>query len=198
MEEKGGGSHIWEDYFFPEVVHPESGEPLPEGQEGVLVITTLTKEAMPLIRYWTGDICSIYYDMDSRRSHVKMSPILGRADGMLIIRGVNLFPTQVEAVIQEVEHLQPYYQLIVSRNGALDELEVRVEVAEAFLRSVGFQEITEDHILENERIIQLQEKLRRKLKDNTGLSMKVTLKGAHSIPRSEGGKLQRVIDLRTG
>lgn len=198
VEEKGGGSHIWEDHFFPEVVDPETGEPLPEGEEGVLVITTLTKEAMPLIRYWTGDICSIYYDSDAQRSHIKMSPIKGRADGMLIVRGVNLFHTQVEAVIREVEHLEPYYQLIVSRNGTLDEVEVRVEVAGEFLRSVGFQEITEDHILENERIIQLQEQLRRKLKDNIGLNMKVTLKSAHSIPRSEGGKLQRVVDLRTG
>lgn len=197
LEEKGAGSHIWEDHFFPEVVDPDTGDPLPEGKEGVLVLTTLTKEAMPLLRYWTGDICSVYYDRDARRSHIKMSSIRGRADDMLIIRGVNLFHTQVEAVIHEVEYLEPYYQLIISRDGTMDEVEVRVEVNESFLRQVGYQEINDERILENEKLIQLQEKLRRKIKDNIGLTMKITLKAPHTIPRSEGGKLKRIVDLRS-
>ena len=196
VEEKGAGSHIWEDHFFPEVVDPESGDPLPEGKDGVLVFTTLTKEAMPLLRYWTGDICSIRYDGDSRRTHIKMSPIRGRSDDMLIIRGVNLFPTQIEAVLQQVPHLEPYYQLVVSRDNILDEVEVRVEVAEAFLRELGFRELGEERILHNEQLTRLQEQLRHKIKDNIGLSMQVTLKAPHTIPRSEGGKLKRVLDLR--
>lgn len=196
LEERGAGSHVWEDHFFPEVVDPATGEPLPEGKEGVLVFTTLTKEAMPLIRYWTNDICSLYYDRDSKRSHIKMSPIRGRADDMLIIRGVNLFHTQVEAVIHEVPHLEPYYQLIVSREGTMDEVEVKVEVDEDFLREVGYQDILDDRLLDNERLVQLQEQLRRKLKENIGLSFNVSLKAPHSIPRSEGGKLKRIVDLR--
>jgi len=196
VEERGAGSHIWEDHFFPEVVDPDSGEPLPEGRDGVLVFTTLTKEAMPLLRYWTGDICSIYYDSGARRTHIKMSPIRGRSDDMLIVRGVNLFHTQVEAVIQQVPHLEPYYQLIVSRERTLDAVEVRVEVAEEFLREVGYQEITDTHVLENERLLRLQEQLRRRLKENTGLGMEVVLKAPHTIPRSEGGKLKRIVDLR--
>ncbi|MCB0587645.1 MAG: AMP-binding protein, partial [Phaeodactylibacter sp.] len=93
-EERGTGSYIWEDHFFPEVVDKDTGEPLPEGAYGVLVFTTLTKEAMPLVRYWTNDITNIYYEHSQKRTHIKMGPIRGRSDDMLIIRGVNLFPTQ--------------------------------------------------------------------------------------------------------
>jgi len=95
FEEKGSGSYVWEDHFFPEVVDKETGQPLPNGEEGVLVFTTLTKEAFPLLRYWTNDICSLHYDSNAKRTHIKMSSIKGRSDDMLIIRGVNLFQLSV-------------------------------------------------------------------------------------------------------
>ena len=105
VDERGTGSHIWEDHFYPEIVDPETGDPLPLGSEGVLVFTTLTKEAFPLIRYWTNDICSLHYDPHAKRTHIKMSPIKGRADDMLIIRGVNVYPTQIESVLSTFEGL---------------------------------------------------------------------------------------------
>ena len=99
VDEKGTGSYIWEDHFYPEIVDRDTKEPLPYGEEGVLVFTTLTKEAMPFCRYWTNDICTLHYDPNGKRSHVKMGDIKGRADDMLIIRGVNLFHTQVESCL---------------------------------------------------------------------------------------------------
>ena len=120
----------------------------------------------------------------------------GEPDDMLIIRGVNLFPTQVETVIDQVANLQPYYQLVVSREQTLDEVEVRVEVAEEFMRAIGYREISEQQILENDRFIALQEQLKFMIKDHIGLNMRVSLKAPHTIPRSEGGKLKRVLDLR--
>lgn len=184
VEERGAGSHVWEDHFFPEIVDPDTGEVLPEGKDGVLVFTTLTKEALPVIRYWTNDICSLHYDPDSRRTHVKMSAIKGRADDMLIIRGVNLFHTQVEALIQDIPQLAPYYQLVVSRTGTMDELAVLVE--------------TDDHYAtptQSEKD-NLGGFLRKKIKDNIGVSAKVVVVDNGKIPRSEGGKLKRIVDKR--
>ena len=179
-EEKGTGSYIWEDHFFPEVVDRDTGELLPYGQEGVLVFTTITKEAFPLLRYWTNDICSIYYDQNAKRTHIKMSAIKGRADDMLIIRGVNLFYTQVEEVINEFEFLVPNYQLIVSREGTMDEVKVRVEVKKGV-----------DHLNED-----FKNQLFYKVKNTIGLSIKIKLEAPGSIPRSEGGKLNRIVDQR--
>jgi len=179
-EEKGTGSYIWEDHFFPEVVDKETGKTLPYGEEGVLVFTTLTKEAFPILRYWTNDICSIYYDSNAKRTHIKMSPIKGRADDMLIIRGVNLFHTQVEEVIHELDFLSPNYRLIVSKKGAMDT--VRVEV-----------ETKNNADLANEV---LSNQLAMKIKDSIGLSMSVALKASNTIPRSQGGKLSRILDER--
>ncbi|MEM9987034.1 MAG: AMP-binding protein, partial [Bacteroidota bacterium] len=127
FEEQGTGSYIWEDHFFPEVVDRDTGQPLPHGEEGVLVFTTLTKEAFPLLRYWTNDICSIAYDPNGKRSHIKMSTIKGRADDMLIIRGVNLFHTQVEEVIHQLDFLSPNYRLVIDKKGAMDAVTVEVE-----------------------------------------------------------------------
>ena len=136
--EEQSGSHVNEDHFLPEVVDPESGEPLPEGEVGVLVFTTLTKQALPLVRYWTGDLASLSSEPCScGRTLVRMSAIRGRTDDMLIIRGVNVFPTQVEEVLGRVAELAPHYQLVVSREGTMDTLEVRTEVTEDFFRSVG-------------------------------------------------------------
>lgn len=181
-EEKGSGSYIWEDHFFPEILDPDTKEPLPEGSDGVLVITTLTKKGMPLLRYWTNDICSLSYDKSGKRSHIKMSNIKGRADDMLIIRGVNLFPTQVEVLIQDIPELEPHYQLVVSKRAALDRVDVRVEV--------------KAHNLEPTQLEGLKSHLMQKIRNNIGLQMDVELVPQGSIPRSEGGKLSRILDLR--
>lgn len=179
-EEKGSGSYVWEDHFFPEVVDRETGQPLPFGEEGVLVFTTLTKEAFPLLRYWTNDICSISYDSNAKRTHIKMSAIKGRADDMLIIRGVNLFHTQVEEVIQELDFLSPNYRLIVDRKGTMDTVEVEVEVG----KGVAIDSID------------LKQTCIEKIKNTIGLSMEISLKSPGSIPRSQGGKLSRILDKR--
>lgn len=180
FEEKGTGSYIWEDHFYPEVVDKNTGEPLPYGEEGVLVFTTLTKEAFPILRYWTNDICSIYYDSNTKRTHIKMSAIKGRADDMLIIRGVNLFHTQVEEVIHEIDGLSPNYRLIVDKKGTMDTVCVEVETA------VG---VDCNHL-------DLNQKICSKIKDTIGLSMSVDLKAPNTIPRSQGGKLSRILDKR--
>lgn len=191
FEEKGTGSYVWEDHFFPEVVDKDTGEPLPYGKEGVLVFTTLTKQALPILRYWTNDICSIYYDKAAKRTHIKMSSIKGRADDMLIIRGVNLFHTQVEALLEDMNDLAPCYQLIVSRDGAMDKVKLDIEVTEDISNQLGGE-----NFQAAERIITLTRQLSKKIKDNIGLSMKVELKEFGLIPRSAGGKLSRIKDLR--
>lgn len=168
LEEKGTGSYVWEDHFFPEVVDKETGMPQPYGEPGVLVFTTLTKEAMPLLRYWTGDITSLHYG--GRRPFVKMAPIMGRADDMLIIRGVNLFPTQIEACL---EGFGGHYQVVVAREGTLDTVMVRVEGDPG-----------------------LQPAMEYRLKSATGLTIRVQVEAPGAIPRSEGGKLSRIMDLR--
>jgi len=194
-EEKGSGSYIWEDHFFPEVVDKDTGEPLPYGQPGVLVFTTLTKEAMPMLRYWTNDITTLYYDKSAKRTHIKMAPIAGRADDMLIIRGVNLFHTQVEAALEDIQGLSANYQLVVSKAKAMDEVEVRVEI-----NAVLFDELGADCLAEgaarHELLQQAEYRLSKKIKDNIGLSMRIILKEPNTIPRSEGGKLSRILDLR--
>lgn len=180
FEEKGSGSYVWEDHFFPEVVDKHTGEPLPYGQEGVLVFTTLTKEAFPLLRYWTNDICSIDYDSNAKRTHIKMSAIKGRADDMLIIRGVNLFHTQVEEVIHQLDYLSPNYRLVVTREGTMDEVTVEVETQKGVSRDQA----------------SLKKEIKEKIKNTIGLSMTIDLKAPNSIPRSQGGKLSRILDKR--
>lgn len=181
-EEKGSGSYIWEDHFFPEILDPDTHEPMPEGSDGVLVLTTLTKRGMPLLRYWTNDICSLSYDKGGKRTHIKMSAIKGRADDMLIIRGVNLFPTQVEVLIRDIPELEPHYQLVVSKKGSLDRVDIRVEIGNI--------------ALELPQLEGLRNHLMQKVRDNIGLQMDVELVPSGSIPRSEGGKLSRILDLR--
>jgi len=192
-EEKGTGSYIWEDHFYPEIVDKDTGAPLPYGQQGVLVFTTLTKEAMPLLRYWTNDITSIYYDKSAKRTHIKMAPIAGRADDMLIIRGVNLFHTQVEAVLEHIPSLSANYQLTVTRKGAMDEVEVTVEITAAL-----FTALKKDgaDIGGHDMLKTATNMLRKKIKDDIGLSMQVSVTEPGAIPRSEGGKLSRILDLR--
>ncbi len=180
FEEKGTGSYIWEDHFYPEVVDRDTGVPLPYGEEGVLVFTTLTKEAFPVLRYWTNDICSINYDTNAKRTHIKMSSIKGRADDMLIIRGVNLFHTQVEEVIHQFDFLSPNYRLVVERSETMDSLTVEVEMAKGA----------------NSDADGWAQQLKNRIKATIGLSMAVDLKSPNSIPRSQGGKLSRILDKR--
>jgi phenylacetate-CoA ligase len=181
--ERGSGSYVWEDHFYPEVVDRESGEPLPDGRPGVLVFTTLTKEAAPVIRYWTGDITTLYHDKAGKRIFIKMGPIIGRADDMLIIRGVNLFHTQVEAQLEGIAPFSTNYQLVVTRSGVMDDVEVRVEIRDEYVGS-------------EEAVAAARQRLERKLKEHIGLTLRISAGLPGSIPRSEGGKLSRILDLR--
>ena len=178
------GLHINEGHFYPEIIDPVTLEVLPEGSQGELVFTTLTKEGLPLVRYRTGDLTRLTYGKcDCGRTMVRMNKCLGRSDDMLIIRGVNLFPSQVESALLEMKGIEPHYQLIVDRIDNLDTLELKVEVDEAFSL---------------DRISQI-EALRKKIQDNLesaiGLGIKVTLVEPKMIERSEG-KANHVIDKR--
>ena len=191
------GSHIWEDHFYPEVVDVNTGEPLGEGQEGVLIFTHLTREAMPLLRYWTSDITYLTHETcPCGRTHVRMGPIRGRSDDMLIIRGTNLYPTQVEEVLKGIPGVVPHYQIVVKREGTLDEAEVKVEVAEDIFREITQEAWTEDILLADHQMQHLRNSIQHEIMGTIGLNMKVTLMVPGTIPRSEGGKLRRVVDLR--
>ncbi len=195
--EARNGSHVWEDHFYPEVVDPGSGEPLPDGKEGVLVFTHLTREAMPLLRYWTSDITYLTHEpCECGRTHVRMGPIRGRSDDMLIVRGVNLYPTQVEEVLKGIPDVVPHYQVIVTRAGTLDEVEVKVELAETVFQQVSGEMLTDDILEANEQLRALRRKIQHELRGNLGLNMKITLMAPGTVPRSEGGKLRRSVDMR--
>ena len=195
--EARNGSHVWEDHFYPEVVDPDSGEPLPDGREGVLVFTHLTREAMPLLRYWTSDITYLTHEpCECGRTHVRMGPIRGRSDDMLIVRGVNLYPTQVEEVLKGIPDVVPHYQVIVTRAGTLDEVEVKVELAETVFQQVSGEMLTDDILEANEQLRALRRKIQHELRGNLGLNMKITLMAPGTVPRSEGGKLRRSVDMR--
>ncbi len=178
------GMHISEDHFIPEIIDPESGEPLPVGEYGELVLTTLTKEGIPLLRYRTRDITRLIEEpCPCGRTFVRMAKPRGRSDDMLIIRGVNIFPSQVEAVLMELEETEPYFQLVVRREGALDTLEIRVELNEAYFSD----EMRVMHLLE--------EKIKEKIRNALGVSAKITLVEPKTLERSTG-KAKRVLDLR--
>lgn len=186
------GSHIFEDHFLPEVVDPQSGAPLGPGQAGELVITTLTKEAIPVIRYRTGDVASLNLEpCRCGRTHVRMSAVLGRTDDMLIIRGVNVYPSQVETALLDVPELTPHYLLVVTRPRTLDELEVRVEVSEPFARELGSA-----MPVAHPRVAALSDRCAQRLRSMLGVGAQVTLAAPGSLPRSEGGKLRRIRDER--
>ncbi len=193
-EEKGTGCYIWEDHYFPEIVDKDTGTPVKEGEYGVLIFTTLTKKGMPMLRYWTNDITNIYYDKAGKRTHVKMGPIRGRADDMLIIRGVNLFHTQVEDILNGMPKLSANYQLIVRHEGAMDEVEVKVELAEQLFHELKLEDATD--IQNDEQVKAIGHAFSKKIKDNIGLTMRISIVGINEIPRSEGGKLNRIVDLR--
>jgi len=182
--EAQNGLHIWEDHFIPEIIDPETEEVLPVGEKGELVITTITKAGIPLIRYRTRDITRLIKEpCICGRTHARIERLSGRSDDMLIIRGVNVFPSQIESVLFNIEGVEPHYQLIIEREGNLDTLEVQVEVNEQSFSD----EIKELQLLAN--------KIRKEIKDLLGVTCKVRLVEPKSITRSEG-KAQRVIDNR--
>ncbi len=183
LEEKRG-LHIFEDFFIPEIIDPATGETLPHSEKGELVFTTLTKEAFPVMRYRTKDITRLITEPCScGRTFHRMQRITGRTDDMLIIRGVNVFPSQIEHVLMSIEGVEPHYQIVVDRDGALDIMEVQVEVSE---------DIFSDEVKVLER---LGKRIEREIKDLLGVSCKVKLVEPRTIQRSEG-KAKRVIDNR--
>jgi phenylacetate-CoA ligase len=180
------GMHIFEDHFLIETINPDTGEVLPPGEPGELVFTTLTKEALPLIRYRTRDISRLYtVPCRCGRTSYRMDRVMGRSDDMLIIRGVNVFPSQIEAILVSIEGLEPHYQLIVDRVGNLDTLEVQVEVTES-----RFANADEVKVLQK-----LEKQISDYMKDYLGVTAKVKLVEPKSLQRFEG-KASRVIDKR--
>jgi len=175
--------HGWEDHFIFEVIDPDTGQPVPEGAQGELVITTLTKEALPMLRYRTRDITRVSTERcGCGRSHLRIKRITGRNDDMLIIRGVNVYPSQIEAVLVGLPEIAPHYQLVVERKGNLDHVTVEVEAspdvvpgAEAYARIGGAA--------------------RHQIKSMVGITTDVVVKKPGEIPRSQG-KAVRVRDLR--
>lgn len=178
------GLHIWEDHFIPEIINPDTGALLPEGERGELVITTITKQGIPLIRYRTRDITSLTYEpCICGRTHARLARMCGRSDDMLIVRGVNVFPSQIESILVRIEGVEPHYLLIVDRRDNLDTLEVQVEVDER---------IFSDEI----KVLQgLARQIEKEIKDMLGVTCTVKLVEPKTIQRSEG-KAQRVIDRR--
>ena len=180
------GMHIFEDHFLVETINPQTGEILPEGSEGELVFTTLSKEAFPLIRYRSGDISRLITEpCRCGRSHIKMERVLKRSDDMLIIRGVNIFPAQVAAILVDIEGLGPHYQLIVDKVGALDSLELQVEVSDKiFSESGGVKE------LQN-----IEKRIIKDMKDYLGVAPRVKLVEPNTLQLSPGS-VTKVIDKR--
>lgn len=178
------GMHIFEDHFIAEIIDPETGKRLPYGQPGELVITSLTKEALPIIRYRTRDITVLYDEVCAcGRTCVKMERVTGRTDDMLIIRGVNVFPSQIESVLLEFGDAEPHYLLVVDRKGTMDDLEIWVELSDKFFS---------DKVRALE---ELEQKLRGRILSVLGISARIKLVEPRTIPRSEG-KAVRVMDKR--
>jgi phenylacetate-CoA ligase len=180
------GLHVQEDFFYPEIIDPATGKVLPDGQKGELVFTTLDKEGTPLIRYRTRDITYLVREPCScGRRTARMHRIMGRTDDLLIVRGVNVFPTQIEQVLLRTEGVEPHYQIVVDRGADhLDDLEVMVEVSEGL-----FSDETKDMEM-------LKKNIENKMRQDLGISVNVKLVEPKSIPRVEVGKAKRVIDKR--
>ncbi|MGR3762622.1 phenylacetate--CoA ligase family protein [Rossellomorea sp. NS-SX7] len=183
------GLHIAEDHFLVEVIHPDTLEQVPDGETGELVFTSLTKEAFPIIRYRTGDIASIQHGTCScGRTTVKMSRVKGRADDMLIIRGVNVFPSEMEHHLLELKELAPHYQVHLKKKGALDTVELQVEISSDFFAGISGN-------IEHDKVRELTSKVKRVMKNGCLVSMDVNVRAPKEIPRSEG-KAIRIVDLR--
>ena len=186
--EARAGLHVCDDHFLPEVIDPATGAVLPPGQEGELVLTTLTKRAIPMVRYRTGDVTTLVPEPCAcGRTSVRIARIKGRSDDMLVIKGVNLYPSEVEATLLAEADLQPHYVLLVDRSTTLARLEVQVEPAPALLaRCGGFH-------AEHPALAEVRRRAAERLRVATGLSIELTLVAPHTIPRSEG-KAVRVIE----
>lgn len=178
------GMHIWEDAYLPEIVDPETGELMPDGEAGELVITTLCREGMPLIRYRTKDLTRfIPGDCPCGRKHRRLDRIMGRADDMIILKGVNIYPLQVEQVLMSIPEVGQNYQIVLERDGYLDQMRVKVEVKE-------------EYFVEDMRELKsLQSRISSKLRDEILITARIDLVEQNSLPKSEG-KAQRVLDLR--
>ena len=181
--ESKDGPVIWEDHFYPEIIDPQTGEVLPDGEEGELVFTSLSKEAMPIIRYRTRDLTRLL--PATSRSMRRIGKITGRSDDMLIIRGVNVFPTQIEELILKMPRLAPHYQLILTRDGHLDQIEVLAEVRYDLAGSLG---VSETEVLTRE--------LQNAIKTHVGITTRVSVLPPDSVERTLTGKAKRVIDRR--
>jgi phenylacetate-CoA ligase len=177
--ESKDGPVVWEDHFYPEIIDPETGAVLPEGSEGELVFTSLSKQALPIIRYRTRDLTRLL--PPTSRSMRRMGKIVGRSDDMLIIRGVNMFPTQIEELVLQEPLLSGQYQLLITRQGPLDAVEVRCELRpEAVGAEIGV----------------IAQALQHRIKTLVGVSTKVSIGAPDSIERTLVGKARRVIDQR--
>ncbi|HEU4964461.1 MAG TPA: phenylacetate--CoA ligase PaaK [Bacilli bacterium] len=188
--EAQNGLHIAEDHFLPEIIDPKTGEVLPYGEEGELVFTSLTKEAFPIVRYRTGDISSLDpTPCACGRTTIRMARIKGRIDDMMIIRGVNVFPSEMEAVLLSVEELAPHYQVVLSREGALDKVELNVEVTAEFAKAA-------DEVTPSNPLVQaLTKRVGHLLKDALGVTIALRIHPPMSLARSEG-KAIRIVDRR--
>jgi len=176
--------HIFEDHFYPEIIDPDTGEVLPPGSVGELVLTNLTREAQPVLRYRTRDITRLdLAPCPCGRTMARMARVTGRSDDMLIIRGVNVFPTQIEHAFLEMQGTSPNYQIIVEREGALDSLEVKIEITEQMLSD------------EMKNLRRLEGDIQKRLAETLSITPKITLVEPGTLPRSEG-KAVRVIDKR--
>lgn len=178
------GMHINEDHFIPEIIDPKTGEVLPPGEKGELVVTCISKEALPLIRYRTGDISRLFYEpCKCGRTTVRMENISGRSDDMLVIRGVNVFPSQIEEVLLNIEEIGAHYEILVERKNYLDIMEIKVELAdESLLDSYA-------------KLGELEKKIKFNLRTVLGLDAMIKLVAPRSLKRFEG-KARRVTDLR--
>jgi phenylacetate-CoA ligase len=179
--ERQDGLHGWEDHFLFEVVHPQTQAPLPEGEAGELVITTLTKQALPMLRYRTRDITRLTTARCAcGRTHLRLLRVTGRNDDMLIVRGVNVFPSQIEAALVGAPQVAPHYQLVLRRRGSLDHVTLEAEAAPG-VAAEGFEALARD--------------LAHRIKSMVGITVDVVVLPAGALPRSQG-KAVRVRDLR--
>ncbi len=188
------GLHVWSDHFYPEIINPANGDPLPYGETGELVFSTLTKEGFALLRYRTGDLCTLSHERcPCGRTHPRMGKLKGRTDDMLIIRGVNVFPSEIERVLLGFEELAPYYQIILERPGALDLVSVEVEVTPEYqaARLEGEEPTQPGH----PELDPLGKRIGLALNSALGVGLEVKINLPHKVPRSEG-KAVRVVDRR--
>ncbi|SUX47857.1 phenylacetate--CoA ligase family protein [Chryseobacterium indoltheticum] len=193
FEEKGG-SYIWEDHFYPEILDPITKQPVPFGEDGVLVITTLTKKAMPLLRYWTNDITSLYYEENSKRTMVKMKPILGRADDMLIVRGVNVYPSQIEEAFSHVEGVVPnYYLTPIEKEQMCVALDIDLEIDDEFVKAKQIEINTDDYAI---FVGNFAKSIENEIKKRVGITTKVKIHAQDSLPKCEGGKINRILKTK--